>query len=453
MEVKTMSLHLLHVISLSCYAQTEEANIHTVEAEFLKKAEENIEKHRKGNANIQFRTQAGDPIKGSEVEANQKESDFLIGCIIFSLTGRNLDDRQTELFKERFRELFNFAVFPFYWASYEPIPGMPQWQKMLPVIEWCKAHNIVTKGHPLVWVNRSSIPNWLSQFPVKLHEELLKSRVINVVSGFAGKINMWDVVNEFTHTGTWEYKHTRQRQYTASERADYVEKALSWAYTGNPKANLILNNFDIIPNADTFGAHKMPPRQRLIEIIKELEKRNAPISGLGLQAHEPRDEWYPPQKVWEAYDSLHELGYPLHITEFTPRSSGNKITGGWREGIWTQEAQTEYTEQLYRLSFGHPAVMSFNFWGLSDHQIWLSGGGLVDENYSPKPVFRRLKHLVREEWMTRNVSAQTDNNGAVEFRGFYGKYEITLKTQEGKLHTFNIHLAENEANEWQFCVG
>ena len=47
---------------------------------------------------------------------------------------------------------------------------------------------------------------------------------------------------------------------------------------------------------------------------------------------------------------------------------------------------------------------------------------------------------------------KTNDNGKIRFRGFYGKYEVTLKTQEGRFHTFEIHLAEDEANEWQFSV-
>lgn len=76
----------------------------------------------------------------------------------------------------------------------------------------------------------------------------------------------------------------------------------------------------------------------------------------------------------------------------------------------------------------------------------------MDEDYVPKPVFHRLRHLVKEEWMTRNVSAKTDDDGRIAFCGFYGKYEITLKTQTGRIHTFKIHLAEDEANEWEFSV-
>lgn len=433
-------------------ADKDSAHILAAEKELLKKSEENIEKYRKGNANIQFIDRDGKPIEGVEVEVNQRGSDFLLGNIIFSLMWSDLDDRETRLFKLRFLELFNFGIFPFYWSYYEPTPGRPRWENMTPVVEWCKAHNIVTKGHPLVWVSQAGIPKWLSKFPNEIHEELLKARVINAVAGFARDIDIWDVVNEFTHTNTWQYKDIKGKEMSVSECADYVEKALDWAYMANPKANLILNNFDVIPNTDTFGSRKTPPRQRLIEIIRELAKRKAPITGLGLQAHEPRNEWYAPETVWETFDQLQELGYDLHITEFTPRSSGNEITGGWRKGIWTQETQAEYTEQFLRLSFGHPAVVSFNFWGLSDRKVWLSGGGLVDEEYNPKPVFQRLKHMVKEEWMTQNVVAKTDEDGKIELRGFYGKYELTLKTQAGRFHTYEIHLAKDEANEWQFSV-
>ncbi|KKK67518.1 hypothetical protein LCGC14_2953260, partial [marine sediment metagenome] len=63
-------------------------------------------------------------------------------------------------------------------------------------IEWCKENGITTKGHPLVWTHSAGVPRWLSKFPVSLTEELLKARVIDIVSGFEGKIDIWDIVNE-----------------------------------------------------------------------------------------------------------------------------------------------------------------------------------------------------------------------------------------------------------------
>ena len=69
-----------------------------------------------------------------------------------------------------------------------------------------------------------------------------------------------------------------------------------------------------------------------------------------------------PEDVWQAFDTFASEGLRIHITEFTPTSSGKEITG-CRHGTWTEDAQAEFAEQMLRLSFGHPNVVSFNFWG------------------------------------------------------------------------------------------
>ena len=79
-------------------------------------------------------------------------------------------------------------------------------EAMLPVIGWCKLNGITTKGHPLVWATQSGIPRWLSEYNVNETEELLKTRVLNITSGFRDKIELWDVVNEPIHVRTWKNK-------------------------------------------------------------------------------------------------------------------------------------------------------------------------------------------------------------------------------------------------------
>lgn len=145
------------------------------------------------------------------------------------------------------------------------------------------------------------------------------------------------------------------------------------------------------------------------------------------------------------------FGYPINITEFHPQSSGVPITGGWRTGSWTPEAQTEFTEQFVKLCFGHPAVASINWWGFSDRNIWLPGGGLVDEEYRPKPVYIMLDKLINQTWKT-NISEQTDSQGSISFRGFYGEYEISLTTPDGKTRFYKIHVNKNEENKWVYII-
>jgi endo-1,4-beta-xylanase len=424
-------------------------DIQQTEARMMKQAEENIEKYRKGDVTIQFKTRDGQVIRNARVDINQKTHDFLFGCIIFDMIHRENTYRE-ELFKERFKNIFNLAVFPFYWPGYESRQGFTQWESILPTVDWCKANGITTKGHPLVWATQSGTPQWLTEYSVKETEELLKTRVINITAGFRDKIALWDVVNEPVNVKTWKHKMQNFNdendwgvQDTIALIADYVENALKWAYQGNPKATLLINEYRTLADKEV--------RKRYEDLLIELKKRNVPLSGIGIQAHEPRQEWFSPEEVWKTFDLYHKIGYPIHITEFHPQSSGIAITGNWRTGLWTPEAQSEFTEQFVRLCFGHPAVVSINWWGLSDRNIWLPGGGLIDEEYRPKPVYLMLDKLINQTWKTK-ISVQSDNQGTISFRGFFGEYDITLKTPDGKIHLFPVHVSKNEENRWVFII-
>ena len=330
--------------------------------------------------------------------------------------------------------------------------GQAKWQDAVPVLQWCRENGIKTKGHPLVWTHPAGVPQWLKDYSVETGEQLLKARVMNVVGGFKDKIDIWDVVNEPVNTRTW--LNTKGRNYMREpidKVADYCEKAFRWAHEANPDAHLILNEFNVIWQSDFNTDPNRTVRQAFIELVKELKKRGTPLSGLGIQAHEPRECWFPPKDTVKTLDELGALGYPLHITEFIPHSGGKDITGGWREGKWTVDTQAQFAEQFYRLCFGHPAVISINWWGVHDKRIWLPGGGLLDEQLEPKPVYDRLKKMIHQEWKT-TLAARTDADGRLSFRGFFGRYDVELKTADGKVHNFTVHLTRDGKKEFVFEI-
>jgi endo-1,4-beta-xylanase len=388
-------------------------------------------------------------IRNARVEVHQKTHDFLFGCIIFDLIRAENNFRE-DVFKDQFKRIFNLAVFPFYWPGFEPNQGFARWADMLPTLEWCRANGITTKGHPLVWATQSGAPPWLAGYSLVETEELLKARVLNITAGFRGQIEIWDVVNEPVNVKTWKHKMEtldNENDWEIREPiapiVDYVERVLQWAHRGNPRATLLINEYRTLADKDV--------RKRYGDLLIELKKRKAPLSGIGIQAHEPRQEWFTPEEVWKTFDLYYGLGFPIHITEFHPQSSGVGITGGWRTGSWTPEAQSEFTEQFVKLCFGHPAVVSINWWGFSDRNIWLPGGGLVDEDYRPKPAYKMLDKLINQTWRTETF-AQTDDRGILSFRGFWGKYEIILTVPDGKTFLFPVHVRRNEENKWVFTV-
>jgi hypothetical protein len=48
------------------------------------------------------------------------------------------------------------------------------------------------------------------------------------------------------------------------------------------------------------------------------------------------------------------------------------------------------------------------------------------------------------------TSGKTKEDGSFNFRGFFGNYKIVLKTKDGSVRTFKIHLSKSEQNRWEF---
>jgi hypothetical protein len=112
---------------------------------------------------------------------------------------------------------------------------------------------------------------------------------------------------------------------------------------------------------------------------------------------------------------------------------------------WTPELAAEFYEKFYTVAFSHPAMEAINYWDLGPSIVrsspigsQLIGGtgqaGLLDreKNDEPRPLYFKLKELIRDRWMTR-LNGNVKSDGAVAFRGFHGDYEITVKTPAGKV--------------------
>ncbi len=448
-------LMVLFCKSVLIFAQTPDKQ--KIEQELLAKARQNIEIYRKGDASLVLVHTKGKPVKGVTVEINQISQDFLFGNLSEEMF--ELSPEDSAKFHEKFTGLFNFTELTVKWWNYERLQGKPEWQKLQKKLDWCKQNGITPKGHTLGWTHVAGTPPWLMQLPFDMVNDLYKARIQNLVGGFKDQITMWDVVNEPINTITWEMalkdtiadnKIDEGSRYnvegiTLEQFAPWVENSYQWAYQANPKGDFHINEFHILSKPET--------REKYYQFIKLLQDREMPLNGIGIQAHEPREMWFSPIEMIASYDMFQELGLPLHITEFIPQSSGKAITGGWREGVWTEEAQAEFSEQFYILAFGHPAMESIHWWGLSDRNIWLKNGGLLDEDFNPKPVYTRLHKLIKEDWMTKNLEMASDKKGHVNFRGFFGNYQITITKPDGSVQVIEKHLKENENNRWEIVLG
>jgi GH35 family endo-1,4-beta-xylanase len=210
-----------------------------------------------------------------------------------------------------------------------------------------------------------------------------------------------------------------------------IDDPYRWAREADPKAYLIVNDYYVLADG----------QPGFLKLLQDAIKAGVPFDGIGIQAHEPRTMRFPLDQVKRILDRYAALGKELHITEYTPCSGGQPITGSHIQGKWDEAAQADYAAKFYTVCFAHPAMRGITWWDLCDEGSWLQGGGLLRKDMTPKPVYDALRKLIHEDWHTR-VEAKTDAEGRVAFRGFFGRYALSAAGSKT-----GFHLAKGEKAE------
>ena len=73
-------------------------------------------------------------------------------------------------------------------------------------------------------------------------------------------------------------------------------------------------------------------------------------------------------------------------------------------------------------------------------------GGLPRFELSPKPAYLKFKELTQDRWHSE-AEVTTDANGCADFRGFYGDYEVAIRTE-----TKTVSLLKNQNNVHKLTV-
>ena len=390
------------------------------EEERVADAERRIEKVRKADASVRIVSAGGRPVAGARVAVVQTRHDFLFGCNIYGFD-RCGTERENEAYKRRFAELFNYATTGFYWRSYEPVRGKPDYAYTDKVVAWCRKHGIRLKGHPLLWGHRAGIPAWSDGQPDPAAQ---RKRVTENMQRYAGKIEFWEVVNEPAHL-----------------KGLKIDQPYRWARQADPKAHLIVNDYYVMATG----------YRPFLELLRQAQADGMPFDGVGIQAHEPRTMRFGLDQVGRFLDLYAGLGVDLHITEFTPCSAGQKITGSHLTGpkaVWDEAAQADYAVKFYKACFAHPAVVAITWWDLCDKRSWLKGGGMLREDFTCKPVYTALKKLIHEDWTTR-CAGDTGPDGLFRFRGFHGSYAVKAAAGPGEAQAEAVRrLSSNGPNAW-----
>ncbi|MBR4444252.1 MAG: endo-1,4-beta-xylanase [Clostridia bacterium] len=414
-----------------------------------------IELYRKGTARIQVVDGEGKPVANARIHAKQVRQAFKFGVNLFMIDEMETPEKN-EIYKKKLPELFNLGTVPFYWRDLEPVEGKPRFAADSPKIyrrpatdlcvDYCLENGIEPKLHCLNY--DPFTPDWLAGAPTRVVREKLSRRFSEIARRYASKIPMIEVTNE---------------TFCASSRTDFFreDNFVEWSFREAakyfPGNELIINEAGIEWDAPNAHTNRNPYYQQVEKLLTD----NVPVQGVGFQFHSftPREQEvaryahprgrYAPEYLCAVMDKFEQLNLPLQITEMTiPAYSGDEED---------EEIQAEILRNVYSLFFAQRSMEAVIYWNLPDGYAYRaepgdmsSGenyfyGGLLRFDMSEKPAFRTLKRLIRDEWMT-DVELTTDEGGFTALHGFYGDYELTVRTPERE-SVFAFQLRRNELSD------
>lgn len=425
-----------------------------------KRVSEDIEKYRKGNAEIIVTDKRGKPIHNVEIKAKQKSHEFRFGANLFMLDEFETEEKN-EKYKKHFADVFNMATLPFYWDATEPEKEKTRYDKdskklyrRPPIdlcIEFCEKYGIEPREHALAYDR--FFPKWLYEANVAQVKEALEKRYKEISERYADKIHTIEVTNEM------EWVKGKTSFY---DEPDFVKWCFKLAEEYFPNNQLVINEHTGLCWADRCRA-----TDKYYSYIEANMLKGARIDAIGMQYHlfNRRENEYDatrltlnPESLYKHMDLYSNFGKPLQITEVTVPAYS------WASE--DEEIQAEIIEKLYSIWFSHPNVEQIIYWNLVDgyahvwdpdpEKIRASQGNMsLGENYyyggllrfdlSPKPAYYAIKNLIQNVWHTEETLA-TSEKGTCSFRGFYGEYELEFD-EDGKTMKKTVFLSSKDDNE------
>lgn len=413
-----------------------------------------IEENRKGTCRVRFTDTEGKGVANQKVKLTQKKHDFKYGANIFMLDEFQKEEDNAE-YRKMFKEYFNLATVPFYWDAIEPEEGKLRYAVNSPKIyrrpapdlclQYCVENGIDAKLHCLAY--EAFVPEWLKKMSLEQAKEKYEERFRQIAQRYAGRMMEFEVVNEM------------QNCVRGSKMGSAKDRLKWWFDLGRkyfPKETLVINE-----GSRWHEFAGMNYLQTYYMMIENALLKGATIDKIGMQCHQftgemaKNQEEYDksiqfntyicnPMIFFQGLDMLGEFGLPLEITEVTASTLGDTEED--------EQLQADLIKLWYSIWFSHPLVDTIVYWNTVDgyaHVNSASGrdennclGGLFHHDLTPKKSALMIKKLFQEEWHTE-LEAVTDEDGWVEFRGFYGDYVAESNGLE-----FEIGVHKNECNTW-----
>jgi endo-1,4-beta-xylanase len=292
------------------------------------------------------------------------------------------------------------------WVALRPAPDQYDFTRPDFLLGFAKSHGMLMRGHNLCW--HESVPAWIREPENSAKaRQLFVDHITTVCKHYAGQLHSWDVVNEAILPADGLPGGMRKSFWLEQVGPDYIELAFRTARAADPHAKLAYNDYGV-----EFERDEDAERRRLIlELLRDLKKRDVPIDAVGIQSHVKAAQPYGFGKGLTDYmESIRQMGLEIYLTELDVNEDDIQSDDQAQRDATIAQTYRDYL----RVALANGAVKQVLTWDLSDRFTWLNGGPThhrkqpnrpqrslpFDRDYRPKQAF----FAMRDSFDRRNVS-------------------------------------------------
>jgi endo-1,4-beta-xylanase len=258
------------------------------------------------------------------------------------------------------------------------------------VFDFADQYDMPVRLQHLVWGDEKWLPDWLKQGNYSNAElmEIIKQHIMTVGQRYTGKVREYSVVNEAFSRKL--LKGGNHDWWGERLGAEYIDAAFRWTRQADPKAVLILNDFNNETENDVSNL--------MYNYIRDAKARGVPIDGIGMQMHIDGATAASKEAVVKNMRRFAAIGVKVYVTEFDVNMHDVHLS---QQDKFNRQAAI-YGDMLGAcLEVGPQICPSFGFLGLVDRQSWYRGIGinnaeplLFNDDYIPKPAFYRVREVL-----------------------------------------------------------
>jgi endo-1,4-beta-xylanase len=251
-----------------------------------------------------------------------------------------------------------------FWRLNSKSPGAMSLSDADSLVDWGVKHGKKVRGHNLLWHGQT--PDWYKGIGDRAYaEKVLVEHVGSMCGRFAGRMHSWDVVNEILDPGSDRPDGLDDNAFLKILGPDYVDLAFRTARQADPKALLVINDYNFEYNTD----NNVRKRLFLLALLDGMKQRGTPVDAVGIQSH-----------LWlNRRDRFDQNAFANFLKEVSDRGLGIMITeldvidSSAPGDIAARDAEVASMYKDYLgVALDNPATRTVITWGLADPDSWIS---------------------------------------------------------------------------------